>query len=457
MREIVKQTIAQTQMFPKGARIVVGLSGGMDSVALLHCLRSLRAEGDWQISAVHIHHGLRGADADADAAFAADFAAGLGIPCAVRRVDVRAEAKRRGIGEEEAGRLLRYALLREEAGADGRIAVAHHEQDQAETVLMRLCRGTGLRGLAGMRPVREQICRPLLYCSRADILRYCTENALSWREDATNRTERYTRNKLRLRVLPLLREINPQAVHHMAEAASLLAEEEDFLAEQAAEAFRALRLDAPAEEVRLARTGLLALHPALRRRVIRLAVGVFAEADLRREQVAEAERLLAAVGNKRLSLPHGVRLRTEYDALCVWVGEAPAPLPFSYPLPPEGVLSVPEAGWTVEIWTGEKNEEISEDACTKGFDYDKIDQTIFCRSGQAGDFIRLRGGSKKCKDLFIDEKVPREQRAPYPRFAIGREVLWLPALRVSAAYAADERTKRFLWIRIRRDRNEGKN
>ena len=139
MREKVRKTIAQFHMFPRGAKLIVGLSGGADSVALLHLLHSWQEEENWQITAVHIHHGLRGKEADEDARFAEDFCASLGIPCVVKGYDVAKEAKLRGLGEEETGRILRYAAFREAAGREGRIAVAHHRKDQAETVLMRLC------------------------------------------------------------------------------------------------------------------------------------------------------------------------------------------------------------------------------------------------------------------------------------------------------------------------------
>ena len=220
----------------------------------------------------------------------------MGIPCIVKHYDVRAEAKARGLGEEETGRLLRYAAFRQTAGEDGFIAVAHHRRDQAETVLMRLCRGTGLKGLAGMAPVRENICRPLLFCDREEIEDYCRENRLEWREDATNREEAYTRNKLRLRVLPILEEINPQAVAHIAKTASLLAEEEDFLEQQTALYWKEVQLPSLPEEVSLSIEGLNALHPAMRRRILRQAVGQFQKKDISAKQlVAKAPVMSYAV------------------------------------------------------------------------------------------------------------------------------------------------------------------
>lgn len=448
MREKVRNTLLQFQMIPKGARLVVGLSGGADSVALLHVLRALQAEFHWQITAVHIHHGLRGAAADEDARFAADFCAMLGIPCIVKRYDVRAEARTRGLGEEETGRLLRYAAFRQAAGERGFIAVAHHQKDQAETVLMRLCRGTGLKGLTGMAPVRENICRPLLFCTRAEIEDYCRENGLSWREDATNQEEAYTRNKLRLRVLPLLEEINPQAVAHIAGTASLLAEEEDFLEQQTNAFWKEVRLSSLPEEVCLSMEKLQALHPAMRRRILRRAVGQFQEKDISQRQLLALEALLGKESGKRLNFPEGLHAENRYGALVLSRTAAEQTQGYCYALPLEEEIRIPEAGIAVFASLHEKNIEISAETCTNVFDYDKIEHTLFCRTRRQGDVIPLRRGRKKMKELFIDEKIPRAERERYPLFVAGDTVIWVPGLK--AAYGADEQTIRKVWIQIRR-------
>lgn len=450
MRKKVETTIEKYDLFPKGIRILVGVSGGMDSIALLHLLHGLRQEMGWTLLAVHIHHGLRGEDADRDAVFTEEFCASLDIPCIVRRYDVRAEAKRRGMGEEECGRLLRYAAFRELAGAAGRIAVAHHQQDQAETLLMRLCRGTGLTGLTGMAPLRENICRPLLFCSRAEIAGYCRENGLQWREDASNRQEVYTRNRLRLRVLPLLEEINPGAAAHIARTASLLAEEEDFLAKAAAEAYAQAILPAPAGEIRLRREMLSALHPAMRRRVLRKAVAAFSEKDALLAQVEALEALLQKPTGRRRHLSGGILAENRYETLVLSLRKEGEQKGFCYALPESGEIFIAEADCLLKIWQSEKKEEIYSDACTNVFDYDKISQTLFCRTREAGDFIRLSGGRKKLKALFIDEKLPRAEREQMPLIAMGQEILWIPFLRKSAAYAPDEQTKKYLYMRIRR-------
>lgn len=449
MRKKVRNTLRQFQMVPKGARLVIGLSGGADSVALLHVLHSLQKEFAWDsLTAVHIHHGLRVAAADEDARFAEGFCADLGIPCIVKHYDVRAEAKARGLGEEEMGRLLRYAAFRQAAGEDGCIAVAHHRRDQAETVLMRLCRGTGLKGLAGMAPVRENICRPLLFCDREEIEDYCRENRLEWREDATNREEAYTRNKLRLRVLPILEEINPQAVAHIAKTASLLAEEEDFLEQQTALYWKEVQLPSLPEEVSLSIEGLNALHPAMRRRILRQAVGQFQKKDISAKQLAALEDLLRKESGKQLDFPEGLRAENRYGTLVLSRRAADAPRGFCYALPLEEEIFIPEAGIAVLVSLDEKKVEISAETCTNVFDYDKIEHTLFCRTRRQGDVIPLRRGRKKIKELFIDAKIPRAERERYPLFVAGHTVIWVP--RLKEAFGADEQTDRKVWIQIRR-------
>ena len=226
MLEKVRRTIAQYQMCARGDTIVIGLSGGADSVALLHVMHTLAKEGGWRLQAVHVHHGLRAVEADVDASFSAEMAQRMEIPCQVVFVDVAAEAKRRNMGTEEAGRLLRYQALEQAAGSDGKIAVAHHANDQAETLLMHLCRGSGMQGLAGMAPVRGNLLRPLLFCSRQEIEAYCLAQGLSYCLDSTNQDMGYTRNRIRHQVLPLLEEIYHGSSAHLAETEELLGVEQ---------------------------------------------------------------------------------------------------------------------------------------------------------------------------------------------------------------------------------------
>lgn len=460
MLEKVWKAITEYEMFPEGASIVVGVSGGVDSIALLHLLWRLRQKRQWQLLAVHIHHGLRGTEADQDAAFVEAFCAEKDIFCVVKKIDIRAEAKKCGLGEEEAGRMFRYAVFRELAGENGRIAVAHHRKDQAETLLMRLCRGTGMTGLAGMLPVRENICRPLLFCSREEIEAYCRAEGLLWREDATNQQAVYTRNKVRLQVLPLLKQINPKAEEHIARTASLLAMEEDYLEQQAALCEQAVRLNAPTGEVRLSCPRLAALHPAMRRRVLRRAMQAFLQTEPSFIQLTALEELLKKENGKRRDFADGLCAEIRYDALVLFRKNAEEKNQkkettkkqkgFCFMLPPEGEGEIAEAGLYYRIWQSEEPVEISQDICTNVFDYDKIEQRLFCRTRRAGDVIRLKAGRKKIKDVFIDEKIPKEERERVPLIAAEQEILWIPGVRRSIAGLVDETTKRFLYIQIRR-------
>ena len=430
-------------MFPKGAKIIVGLSGGADSVALLHVLCNMKEAFRWEITAVHIHHGLRGEEADRDARFAEEFCRKLGVPCIVKRYDVQAEAEKRGMGEEETGRLLRYAAFQELAGEDGFIAVAHHRKDQAETLLMRLCRGTGLKGLGGMAPVRENICRPLLFCSREEIEQYCKEHGLAWREDASNQEEKYTRNKLRLKVLPVLEEVNPKAVEHISETAELLALDEDFLEQQASACYEDAKMDAPAGEVHLNRTKLQEMHPAMKKRALRKAMAEFLSADVSQVQIQALEDLLENETGKSRDFLGGIRVENQYDSM-VFSLEKEKTEGYCYALPVGEEIFVSEKNMTVMAWLSEKYEVDSED--TKCFDFDKVSGKLFCRTRKTGDFIALKNGRKKIKDLFIDEKVPRNERETLPLIAVGEEVLWAEELRVSENFRPDDDTKIYLYI-----------
>lgn len=458
MLEKVRKTITEYDLFPKGIKIVVGVSGGADSVALLHLLERMRKEMQWQLLAVHIHHGLRGEEADADAAFVEALCREKGIFCIVRKTDIREEARKRGIGEEEAGRLFRYTVFRELAGKDGHIAVAHHRKDQAETLLMRLCRGTGMTGLTGMLPIREKVCRPLLFCSREEIEAYCRKEGLLWREDATNGQAIYTRNKVRLEILPLLEEINPRAEEHIARTASLLAQEEDYMEQQAAVCEQTVRLDAPAGEVWLCRSALMTLHPAMRRRVLRRAMQMFLQTEPSFVQLAALEELLGKQSGRKRVFAQGLCAESRYDVLMLFQKTKEGKKPkketeekgFCFLLPSEGEGEIAQAGVTYRIWQSEEPVEISQDVCTNVFDYDKIEKSIFCRTRRAGDVIRLKAGRKKIKDVFIDEKIPKEERDRFPMIGTEQEILWIPGVRRSVVGLVDETTKRFLYIQIRR-------
>lgn len=450
MEHKVWKTMEKYHMCPRGANIVIGVSGGADSVALLHILKGFAPWENWNITVVHVHHGLRGAEADGDRDFVEEICFKWGIPCKIFYFDVAKEAQKRGLGTEETGRLLRYEVFdRERKG--GFVAVAHNKNDQGETVLMRLCRGAGGSGLAGIRPVRDYIVRPLLFCTRKEIEEYCEENGLHYCQDSTNQENIYTRNRVRNEILPLLEELYPKATEHIAQTAEILAEEEKYLQSQAKVLFYEALDKAGEDKVSLNVNVLLKMHRVMRKRVFAMAFRMLgAKKDVASIHFELLEGLLSQESGKSLNLPNKIHVRKNYGVLTM-KKEVEERKGFCYSLPLEQEIFVAQAGLFVRAWVcTEKNAENKEDYCTKVFDYDKIGCAIFCRTRQKGDSLAIGNGRKKLKNFLIDEKIPREERDALPLIAFGNEILWVVDQRVSAAYQPEVETKRFLTVQIRR-------
>ncbi|MBR0139803.1 MAG: tRNA lysidine(34) synthetase TilS [Firmicutes bacterium] len=296
--ERVKKTIAERDLIPEGSAVLLGLSAGPDSLCLLHILYGLREKLDFELYALHVNHMLRGADADADEAFAGEYCESLGIPVRTLRCDVKAMAKEQGLSPEDAGRRVRAKALREyadelsEGGRPVLIALAHNRDDQAETVLMRLIRGTGVHGLAAMEYKRKDgVIRPLLDTPRSDIEDYCREKGLKPRIDKTNAEADYTRNSVRLKLLPLLEsEYNPRIKEALVRLSSFASEDDACLREEAG-SFIKENAKARTESVAFETKALKTLQPAILKRVLALSL-----ADLGLTEDLSAERIAAVTG-----------------------------------------------------------------------------------------------------------------------------------------------------------------
>lgn len=450
MKKKVWQTIEKFQMCPYGSKIVVGVSGGADSIALLHILKGFAQEQNWGLTVVHVHHGLRADEADGDREFVEKVCRQWEIPCKVFYFDVAKEAEKRSMGTEEAGRLLRYESFEKERDG-GFIAVAHNQNDQGETVLMRLCRGAGGAGLIGIRPVRDNIVRPLLYCTRREIEKYCEDNQLSYRQDSTNFENNYTRNRIRNQILPLLEEIYPKTTEHIAQTAEILGEEQEYLQIQAQELFLRSAKKMGKGEVTLNIEVLQSSHRVLRKRVFALALDKLgAKKDFGATHFEILEGLLSQESGKSVNLPNKVIAKKSYDILQMKNAHHGSK-EFCYPLHLGEEIFVPEANIYVDLKVcTEKKAENDIDGCTKVFDYDKIGCALFCRTRQKGDSLAIRNGRKKLKDFMIDEKIPREERDSLPLIALDSDILWVVGKRISVAYQPDEATKRYLTVQIRR-------
>lgn len=451
--EKIQKTIKEYHMIQKGDNIVVGVSGGADSVALLAVLCALKQKYQLHIQAIHIHHGLRGEEADRDANFVKQLCQEWSVSCEVFYFDIAQEAKKRGIGIEEMGRICRYETFYNKAGEYGKIAVAHHQNDQAETVLLNLCRGAGLAGLSGMPPVRNRIIRPFLFVSREQIEHFLFEQNISFCQDSTNAQQHYARNKIRLSVIPFLeKEINEKAATHIAKSAALFAEENDFLEALAQQALDKILIENTSTKVVLNKKILLSYHRVIIRRILRKAFCLLDTSlrDLSYIHIQQIEQLLQKQTGKMLSLPRKRSVLIEYDTVVLNWENKENITKFFYKLTPEKAIYIKEIDKFVQIsFNPYKKQQKMSLICTKLFNYDKIKGDIICRTRQQGDFITIENGhQKKLKDFFIDAKIARQQRDTLLLFAVGKQVLWIPGYRVSDDFTAKEDTKNSLWISV---------
>lgn len=448
----VIETIKKFNMLNNGENVVVGLSGGADSCALTHILARLSEKMDLHITAVHINHGIRGEEADRDERSAEEFCRRLNIEFIAYHCDIPSEAAKRGIGQEEAGRLVRYEKFYETAGKKNgaKTAVAHNMNDKAETLIMNLCRGAGMKGLAGIKPVGGSIIRPLIFCTRDEIEKYCDDNNIEYCTDSTNLQNEYTRNKIRNILLPWLSEnINPAAGMNMANASELLREEEEYLESKAQEQYKKLLKDSGDGFVSLNADGLASEHGVIRRRVLRIALRSLRPdmRDFGRKHTESAEDILMGDTGRRISLPGGITVSKGYGLINILYDREKQGA-FCYDIEPGKKYFIKETeSYVLLSLNEEKNIKNAVNICTKKIDYDKIKDKIQLRTRQTGDFISIKNGRKKIKDIFIDDKIPSDKRDSYPLLVCGKSVI-IVGDRLGTDYYVGQDTKNILYIYI---------
>jgi len=412
-----------------GDAVLAALSGGADSVCLIRVLLELRDKLGIQVLAAHYNHCLRGAESDRDESFVRDFCEQFQVPLTVGRGDVAQAASDTGQGIEETARQLRYAFLQETADhlKAHKIATGHNADDNAETVLLHLIRGAGIRGLSGILPRRGRIIRPLLSVQRREIETYLADLGQSYVEDETNRDVYHRRNAIRHEVLPLLRDKNPNLAETLLRQSEILRQDSRFLDELAAEAFARLR-QGQEKEIFLPIQELLDLDPALSGRIIALAIqaagGEAEQSHIR--QVLELSR--GTCPSAQLSAGGGVIVRRVYGRLMI-TGAQDQKAPFAPQiLPPSGRVFLPEAG--IWIVCGENSEKIHETIHTFLFKSDAICGKITVRPRQTGDSIRIfgRNGTKTVKKLMISYKIPAHERDQWPILADEAGVIAVPGM-----------------------------
>ncbi|HYS77477.1 MAG TPA: tRNA lysidine(34) synthetase TilS, partial [Candidatus Dormibacteraeota bacterium] len=444
----VRRTIARYDMLRAGERVLVAVSGGPDSTALLSILHRLGPEMNLDLHVAHLDHGWRGRASARDAEFVRRLGVRLGLPVTVGHLGPRVWQLRGGrqSSREARARELRSSFLRETAREVGaqKVALGHTRDDQAESFLMRLLRGSGPRGLAGTYPVVDGvIIRPLIDTRRRDLLAYLRERHLSYRVDATNRDPSLTRNRIRRRLLPLLqKQFNPNAVEALAHAADLLRDEDHYLGELAQEKFRDIATRR-GESVVLRARAIQELPVPLRRRILRLALAE-ARGDLRRIALQHVEQSLSLLEERRrrgrVSLPDGTAVDREGEHLRIapratpagpapGAGQAASPREALCPVP--GEVALPGFGLRLRA-TVVARAEAPIDLRTAGkdrayLDADLLPGPLLIRPRRPGDrFVPLGApGTRKVKSFLIDRKVPVDERGRIPLVLSGDRIAWV--------------------------------
>ncbi|MDR0841740.1 MAG: tRNA lysidine(34) synthetase TilS [Christensenellaceae bacterium] len=433
------QTIRARGLLQSGQSVLVGVSGGADSVALLRALHALQGELNIRVYAAHLNHAIRAQGAGADEAFVRSLCEALSLPLMVEHIDVRAHAAGKTL--EQAARDIRYAFLeraREAAGASA-IALAHHMEDQAESLLLHLARGSGLAGLCGMQYRRGNIIRPFLNLRRAEIEAFLAELNQPYQTDETNAERCAARNRLRLDVLPYLREhINPGIVPALCGACELLTEDEAYLLAAARSALAAAQTPAGYD-----RAALAALPRPIASRALRLCLqqaGV--PADVERKHIALLLDFLQAPTGKVLHLPH-VSVYIRNESICIG-GPLPTAADFCVPFNLAGETRTPAGRFVAAPYAG----PIEPDSRIAYLDADELPEGISARTRRAGDLFHPLGapGGKKLKDVLIDRKIPRDARS-MPLLCAGNRVLFAPGIGIAEQVKITNSTRHILRVR----------
>lgn len=463
--EKVRAEIIRHKMVQPGDLVVVGVSGGPDSVALLHVLYCLRDELGISLHVAHLNHMFRGEEAEEDASFVQDLAAKLGIPCTVEERDVPAYARKNHLSSEVAAREARYRFFRDVLQATGgsKLALAHHADDQAELVLMNILRGTGLKGLSGMWPVRDQVyIRPMLEVRRKDIEQYCHDHNLSFRIDSSNLKNIYLRNRIRQQLIPWLeKEYCPGLVPIISRMTKQIRDEEMFLESLAVQAYSQVVLSEHPAAVVLHRQKLLAQPTVMARRVLRVAWGRLRgnKQDLTFDHVENLISHLKGGGPERIfQLPDGIAARLAYETLTLThiVGGNEPRASYFYELAVPGEVTIPETGWKIVSKVIDKKELAVAPrqlpSHVVALDYARVMQPLAVRNKRDGDVMVPfgLGQTVKLKKLFIDRKVPRHLRDRIPIVVeqpTGR-VLWVAGIRMADEIGITPSTQKVMLLSL---------
>lgn len=440
-KEDVLSVIKRYNMLENCDRIVVGLSGGADSVCLLSVLNSLKDEYGFSLVAAHINHGIRGAEAQRDEESCKRLCESLNVPLEILHADIPTLSKQQGIGEEECGRIVRYDFFRSLAGERGKIATAHNLNDNAETLLLNLVRGAGSKGACGIPPVRDNIIRPLIETDRKSIESYCEENNLSYVTDSTNLECEYSRNKIRIKVLPTLCEINQNAVGALSGFASRMREQEAFLESVVNEKYAQCVKNSVLYEAEFS-----ALDIFLKKRIAGRFLSELSHGEVESKHIDD---FLRFVGSGKTLVTASATEIVSRDGKIFKKPEQAEQFSVDFSLDDKKV-NLPFCEISVEKYDTKDLQNLNKDILDNLIDCDKISNTLILRSRKDGDKFTFskRRVTKTVKKLFNEDKIPPEVRNRMVILDSDGEVVWLRGYGTNKKFRIGADTKKAIKLNI---------
>lgn len=453
----VREWITKHNIIVEGDNVLVACSGGPDSLALLHILRALCSEYNISIFAAHVDHMFRGAESAEEAKFVVDFCQKRGIKCYHTAIDVPEFIRQTHLSEEEAARFIRYQYLRQIAEELGgaKIATGHHRDDQAETVLINVLRGAGSVGIRGIQPIHGDVIRPLLCLTRAEIIRYCEKQQLEPRFDSSNLETKYLRNRIRLKLLPELeQQYNGAVKDALCRMATIVGEEHDFIRITAENMWPQLVVEED-NQLFFDTKKMEKIHLAVLREIFRLGIEK-KQGNLTGISFFHVETLVELLTNGQvgsiIQLPGSLLACKSYNGVYLRSKSFSTEKKVEYAgqdIVVPGTTSIPELG--IMLCTEVVDTKSSPSQRNIGvFDWLALAKPLHIRIRLAGDKFQPMGlhGTKKLKDFFIDEKVPRETRNLVPIICDQNDIIWVGGYRQSNVGQVTEKTKEILQIRI---------
>ena len=495
LEQSVLDQIKTYGLIKKGEHVIVGVSGGADSVCLLHILNKLKEELDFNIFAVHVNHMIRGEEAERDKRFVKNLCKSMGVLCMAVNTDVNAMAAQKKISVEEAGRMARHKAF--EAAAiklygkndyhGAKVALAHHRDDNVETVLLNLARGAGLNGMKGILPCNKNgnlvVIRPLLAVGRTDIEKYIAENGLDYVNDSTNSSDDYARNKIRLHVVPELAKVNSRVREHISDSAAEFAQIQDYMEKQINLAMDNV-VDQRDDSIAILAANLKDKDSAIQTGIMYKCIGKMAGTlkDITRVHVHDCIALADKQTGRRVELPYGLIAYRSYENIIIKRAQA-APVgeerrkrkdydrkPVHMTMGSHINISLDEIGkrgrnfiWgdggkltfkVVDVTDSNRYQLTEKNVYKKAFDYDTIKGNLILGRPAPDDNIKFEGGTKSLKKYFTDEKIPWEIRNQIVVLKDLSSTLWVVGYRIGEPYKITKDTKKALVVEIAGGKNE---